>query len=228
MLDLHAHSLERSLDSGVTAEVIAAQAAARGLDGICLTEHNSLWARCARGAERTARGHGDPGHGARHGRRSRPRVRPRPVLAGAALDRRPVRHRPIRRRGDGARSPHALDDGPRPGWAQIGEWFDALEAINGDDSAADGYFVRLAAELGHRGRRGQRCAQPSRGGTGGDGLSRARARCAGAGASAASRQRRARGSPARRHMTPNSSQSRRLLIVDFPVCKSLPSSGWAA
>ena len=42
VLDLHAHSSELSLDSGVTAEAIVAQAAARGLDGICLTEHNSL------------------------------------------------------------------------------------------------------------------------------------------------------------------------------------------
>ena len=43
VLDLHCHSSERSLDSGVRAEVLVAQAVARGLDGVCLTEHNAIW-----------------------------------------------------------------------------------------------------------------------------------------------------------------------------------------
>jgi hypothetical protein len=40
---MHAHSSDRSLDSGVRATVIAEQAHWRGLDGVVLTEHNSLW-----------------------------------------------------------------------------------------------------------------------------------------------------------------------------------------
>ena len=43
VLDLHCHSSDRSLDSGVRADVLCAQAVARGLDGVCLTEHNSIW-----------------------------------------------------------------------------------------------------------------------------------------------------------------------------------------
>ena len=149
VLDLHAHSLERSLDSGVAAEVIAAQAAARGLDGICLTEHNSLWAAEALG-ELSERHEvtvipgmelgTDIGHVLVFGLdRYSPELLSIDGLCAIA-------------RSEGAAMvlahPMRSNDGPRPGWAQIGEWFDALEAINGDDSAADGYFVRLAAELG--------------------------------------------------------------------------------
>ena len=37
VLDLHAHSSDRSRDSGVRAQAIAAQAVHRGLDGVVLT-----------------------------------------------------------------------------------------------------------------------------------------------------------------------------------------------
>ena len=43
VVDMHCHSSDLSLDSGVRAERLVAQAAARGLDGVCLTEHNQLW-----------------------------------------------------------------------------------------------------------------------------------------------------------------------------------------
>ena len=43
VLDLHAHSSDRSRDSGVRAHAIAAQAVRRGLDGVVLTEHNAIW-----------------------------------------------------------------------------------------------------------------------------------------------------------------------------------------
>ncbi len=150
VLDLHAHSSDLSLDSGVTAEAIAAQAAARGLDGICLTEHNSLWAAEAirelseRHEVTVIPGMGlgtDVGHVLVFGL---DRYSPELLLIDGLC---------AIARSEGAAMvlahPMRSNDGPRPGWAQMGEWFDALEAINGDHSdGEDGYFVRLAAELG--------------------------------------------------------------------------------
>jgi predicted metal-dependent phosphoesterase TrpH len=150
VLELHAHSSERSLDSGVRAEVIVEQAAWRGLDGVCLTEHNALWPGddlrkiserfglfVFAGMEIST----DCGHVLAYGL---PRyhvellelrnLRRIALSEGAAL----VMAHPMR--------PFA---GPRPGWDEIPEWFDGIEAINGDHSdGEDGYLIRLARERG--------------------------------------------------------------------------------
>ena len=150
VLDLHTHSRERSLDSGVAVDALVARAAERGLDGICLTEHNATW----RGDELTALGerHGvavlpamelgtDVGHVLVYGLdRYTPellrfeRLQAVVQAEGAAM----VLAHPMR--------PY---DGRRPGWDEIGRVFAGIEAINGDHSdSEDGYYVGLAAQLG--------------------------------------------------------------------------------
>jgi len=42
VFDLHAHSSDHSRDSGVRVAKLAERAAARGLDGVVLTEHNAV------------------------------------------------------------------------------------------------------------------------------------------------------------------------------------------
>ena len=151
VLDLHAHSVERSVDSGVKADVIAQQAAARGLDGVCLTEHNALWDAAAlrelserhevtvlRGMELGT----DVGHVLVFGLdRYSPELlfidglRTIVRAEGAAM----VQAHPMR----------PLSSGRRPSWEETARWFEALEAINGDHGdSEDGYYTRLASELG--------------------------------------------------------------------------------
>ncbi len=48
LIDLHNHTLHLSLDSGLTLEALLTRAKERGLDGVCLTEHNALWQDTAR------------------------------------------------------------------------------------------------------------------------------------------------------------------------------------
>jgi len=45
MIDLHAHTRHKSLDSGLAPEVLAERTAALGLSAICITEHNNIWTR---------------------------------------------------------------------------------------------------------------------------------------------------------------------------------------
>lgn len=150
VLDLHAHSRERSLDSGVRALVIAEQAALRGLDGICLTEHNALWS--AEDARAMSERHGvcvlpgmelgtDIGHLLVFGL---PRFTPE-LLAIDSL--RPI----VEAEGAAMALAHPMRpfSGRLPGWDEMSEWFHALEAINGDHSdSEDGQYARLAARLG--------------------------------------------------------------------------------
>ena len=43
LIDLHNHTLPLSIDSGLRAERLIECARERGLDGLCLTEHDRLW-----------------------------------------------------------------------------------------------------------------------------------------------------------------------------------------
>lgn len=43
LLDLHVHTMVRSLDSGLSIDALMTAARRRGLDGVCLTEHNNVW-----------------------------------------------------------------------------------------------------------------------------------------------------------------------------------------
>ena len=148
---MHAHSSDKSLDSGVSVEELVGQAAALGLDGICLTEHNALWPE-----EDTKRLSEifqinvlpaielgtNFGHVLAYGfSRYRPQLLMIDHLIksaeeeGAALI---VAH-PMRSTGTLR----------RPSSEEIKNWFTGIEAVNGDHSDSDdGYYVRLAKELG--------------------------------------------------------------------------------
>ena len=148
---MHAHSSDKSLDSGVSVEKLVGQAAALGLDGICLTEHNALW------SEEDTKRLSDIfqinvlpaielgtnfGHVLAYGfSRYRPQLLMIDHLIksaeeeGAALI---VAH-PMRSTGTLR----------RPSSEEIQNWFAGIEAVNGDHSDSDdGYYVRLAEELG--------------------------------------------------------------------------------
>ena len=43
IIEMHAHTSDKSLDSGVSAIEMISKAKEIGLSGICLTEHNALW-----------------------------------------------------------------------------------------------------------------------------------------------------------------------------------------
>jgi predicted metal-dependent phosphoesterase TrpH len=147
--ELHAHASERSLDSGARAELLALQAAKRGLDGICLTDHNALWPEqelrelseragitVLSGMELGT----DAGHVLVYGL---PRYAPELLLLerlrsiveyeGAAM----VLAHPMR--------PFA---GHRPALESFPLWFEGLEVVNGDNSDGEaGYWVREAERL---------------------------------------------------------------------------------
>lgn len=150
VLDLHAHSSDRSLDSGVRAVAIAEQAAMRGLDGICLTEHNALWS--VEDTEVLSERSGicvlpgmelgtDVGHVLVFGL---PRFTPELLVMDNL-------RRIVAAEGAAMALAHPMRpfSGQLPGWTQMSEWFHALEAINGDHAdGEDGQYARLAARLG--------------------------------------------------------------------------------
>jgi len=45
LIDLHCHTKVRSACSALTPDALVRAARARGLDGVCITEHDALWAR---------------------------------------------------------------------------------------------------------------------------------------------------------------------------------------
>ncbi len=150
LLDLHAHGWERSLDSGASTAALVLRAAACGLDGVCLTDHNAV---CAPGeAAALAEQHGvavipgmevgtDIGHVLVFGLdRFRPelvhirQLRRIALAEGAAM----VWAHPMRELNL-----------PRPDWAELPALFEALEVVNGDhNDREDGYFAQLAQALG--------------------------------------------------------------------------------
>jgi hypothetical protein len=150
LIDMHAHSSNLSRDSGVAVDDLIAQAKHRGLDAICLTEHNALWAdgQIRALSERHAftvlpgmELGTDVGHVLAFGL---PRYHPelleiealRRILTaegGVAVLAHPMRYRP----------------GRQPGWEEMRTWFDGVEVINGDHSdTVGGYHHTQALELG--------------------------------------------------------------------------------
>ncbi|HMO53913.1 MAG TPA: PHP-associated domain-containing protein [Tepidiformaceae bacterium] len=146
---MHAHSSDKSLDSGVSARSLAEQARWRGLDGVVLTEHNALW----RPADLVALSEQvemtvlagmelgtDAGHVLVYGLdRYRPellileRLRRIVESEGAAM----VLAHPMR-----------PFHGPRPAADSYASWFHGIETINGDHSDSEhGYLVREAEML---------------------------------------------------------------------------------
>lgn len=150
VFELHAHSSERSLDSGVRATVLAQQAAWRGLDGICLTEHNSLWpAREIRELSERAEViiiaamelGTDAGHVLVYGL---DRYHPELLM----LER---LRRIVETEGGAMVLAHPMRPfhGRQLDWADLPSLFDGVEVINGDHSdSEDGYLARQTRELG--------------------------------------------------------------------------------
>jgi predicted metal-dependent phosphoesterase TrpH len=149
-LDLHTHGWERSLDSGASALALAQRAAACGLDGICLTDHNALCPtdearalseQCGIAVIPGMEVGTDIGHVLAFGLdRFRPelvrieQLRRIALAEGAVL----VWAHPMREL-------HL----PRPDWDQLPALFDALEVVNGDhQDRPDGYLAGLAQRLG--------------------------------------------------------------------------------
>ena len=149
VFEMHAHSSERSLDSGVRADELVAQAAWRGLDGICLTDHNAAWDPQAL-AELSGR-YGilvfggmelgtDAGHVLVFGLE-----RYHPGLLVLERLRRVVQEE---RAAMVLAHPMRPFHGVRPGPSDFAEWFHGIEVINGDHSDSEhGYLAREAARL---------------------------------------------------------------------------------
>jgi len=150
LAELHAHSSELSLDSGASGESLVAQAKARGLDGICLTEHNALWSasalrdlreRCEFPVFAGMELGTDVGHVLAFGlERYHPellmldRLKLIAEQEGAAL----VLAHPMR-----------PFHGRRPPWSELPHWVHGVEVINGDHAdSEDGYLVRQVTEIG--------------------------------------------------------------------------------
>ena len=149
VLDMHTHGFERSLDSGASASALAARAAERGLDGICLTDHNAVCP--AADADALAERHGvavirgmevgtDIGHVLVFGlERFHPelvhveQLRRICLREGAAMVwAHPMREMSLR----------------RPDWEDVPRLFDAIEVLNGDHTdGVDDYFSDLAEQL---------------------------------------------------------------------------------
>lgn len=151
VFDLHVHSSDRSRDSGVRAARIAAQAKRRGLDGVVLTEHNAIWSPDE--LRDLSERHGvlvlpgmevgtDVGHVLVFGLdRYRPELlaieslRPIVESEGAVMA---IAH-PMRPFHSGRHASHE----------EFAQWFDAIEAINGDHADSEGgTYEQLAERLG--------------------------------------------------------------------------------
>jgi predicted metal-dependent phosphoesterase TrpH len=149
LIDLHAHTRHKSLDSGLAPEALAERVKALGLSAVCITEHNNLWtdAEARELAERfeitVLRGmeiSTDAGHVLAFGldgyRLEMWRVERLHAIAeseGAAL----VLAHPTRAPGFG-----------RP-WDEARRMFAALECFNGDDHhRGSEYVLDLARTLG--------------------------------------------------------------------------------
>ena len=147
---MHAHSFTRSRDSGISAPTLVEHVAARGLDGVTLTEHNSIRSpdEMRELSERfevvalPAMELGtDVGHvlvyGLDHYAAELLRaenLRPIVLAEGAAM----VWAHPMRQ-----------VDGRRASWQEVPELFEALEVVNGDHSdRVDGYYASLSKDLG--------------------------------------------------------------------------------
>jgi len=150
VVEMHCHSSNRSLDSGVRADVIAGQAVYRGLDAVCLTEHNSLWP--AKELRELSERSGalmlpamelgtDAGHVLVFGL---PRYAPE-LLTLTRL------REVVEEEGAAMVLAHPMRPfhGNRPPWEEFPRYFDGIEVVNGDHSdTVDGYVMRQAADLG--------------------------------------------------------------------------------
>jgi predicted metal-dependent phosphoesterase TrpH len=144
LIDLHNHTLPLSIDSGLRPEALIDRARERGLDGICLTEHDRPWP-----ADKLARLRDRTGFLILGGCEVTTQIGH--VLAVGLRAVLPAFHRLDALRAaadqDGAVliAAHPLRDGQRiAGHPDLLPLFEAFEAFNGTESAGHN---RLAAQL---------------------------------------------------------------------------------
>jgi predicted metal-dependent phosphoesterase TrpH len=147
--EMHAHTYPRSRDSGASSAALVQQAMQRGLDVVTITEHNAVWPEeelqilsaqfgitVLGGMEIST----DFGHVLVYGldhfspelmfvEKLRPIARSEGAVMVLAHPMRPASH------------------GRSPSWEEIPEYFEGLEAVNGDHGD-DGFYRRLASDLG--------------------------------------------------------------------------------
>ncbi|MGE0545011.1 MAG: CehA/McbA family metallohydrolase [Dehalococcoidia bacterium] len=149
LIDLHAHTRHKSMDSGLAPDMLAERITALGLSAICITEHNNIWTRAeaAALAERwelpVLRGmeiSTDAGHVLVFG------------VAGYTLEMWNVeRLRRIAESEGGVMvlaHPNRNAGFGRP-WSDAPDLFEAFEGANGDDhNRSSAYVLDLARSLG--------------------------------------------------------------------------------
>lgn len=149
LIDLHAHTRHRSMDSGLAPAALAERTIVLGLSAICITEHNNIWTEAEatalaeqyglpvlRGMEIST----DAGHvlvfgveGYRLDMWQVKRLRAITEAEGGVM----VLAHPTRGAGFG-----------RP-WADARNLFEALEGLNGDDyNGSAAYVLDLARSVG--------------------------------------------------------------------------------
>ncbi|HKZ50213.1 MAG TPA: PHP domain-containing protein, partial [Dehalococcoidia bacterium] len=147
IIDLHAHTTLRSLDSGLAPEALVRRCKELGLSAVCVTEHNAMWpaAEARRLSERfeipILRGmeiSTDAGH----------------VLVFGVEDYRPEMFRVDLLRaiteaeGGAMVLAHPMrGQGFRRSWEEAKDLFEALECLNGDDSNHYGQQIRTLADM---------------------------------------------------------------------------------
>lgn len=152
LIDLHAHTRHKSLDSGLAPDLLAERVKETGLDAICITEHNNIWS-VEEAAELSER-HGlavirgmevstDAGHVLVFG------------VEGYTLEMTHLEKlRAITEREGGAMVlAHPLrGQGFRRPWDVAPHLFEALECYNGDDhNRSSEYLLAIMTNLGMRG-----------------------------------------------------------------------------
>ena len=149
LIDLHTHTSPLSMDSALSVGDLVSLATERGLDGICLTEHNAVWE--PRELEALRQEYGFPifsgmevgtemGHVLVFGLDrftldylTLSKLRDSVERAGAAM----ILAHPLR------------EENPPLGWRQLPLLFHGLETLNGSDAnEANGYLASMADGIG--------------------------------------------------------------------------------
>lgn len=150
LIDLHTHTLRKSTDSCLSPEALLAKARLKGLDGVCLTEHNSAWSQkdllglherhglhIFRGIEVST----DIGHVLVFGVEKYTTE----MMDVYRLS------RIVEQEGGAMIMAHPWREGHGQvnGWSDIAEMFDAIEVISGSDSKiATSYWAHVVSAMG--------------------------------------------------------------------------------
>jgi predicted metal-dependent phosphoesterase TrpH len=143
LIDMHTHTLHYSMDSGLSLATLIEKAKEVGLDGVCLTEHNSIFKDLDKIAEFKDSGitilrgmeiSTDIGHVLVVGLKEYTldmlyyeKLKEAVLAQGAAM----ILAHPTRE----------TESGSKPKWEKMAEEFDAIEACNGSDSP--GTWIQL-------------------------------------------------------------------------------------